>query len=403
MSRQKDKKGLTLVENTNTKKRVTPAHHDLKKRQVNREAEVPDNIRDISEARRNKNKGTGQRQKSNGPKRFNGSPEHKRTKQASKLGEKVVLGNKLIGVVGLILIAGIIYLLFMRPNAYRIMVGNKEVATISMSPAIGVETFEEQIRARLENVLGTGVALKEEITFRPTNARERDRVTPEQALDRAAEVATYLIEAGEIYLNGEYIATVASVNGANAIIEDIAREWLPSNANILSIDAEGLSIRPTFIDGEDIADLHGVSAILRSSSREITTYRVVEGDSFWLIANRFGMTLDYLSELNGGLDVNNTAIRQGDVLMVSMDVPFLTIHTEEELEIITDIEPETEHSNNPNQPVGFSSVIRAGVPGQVREVYHVKRTNGIETDRVHIATENLTEPVSYLIEIGTGE
>ena len=397
--KKNDPKGLNHPENTHTRTRVTPSHHDLKKRQAQREIEAYDNVRSIHDAPKKKKK-----RPSNQPQ---GRPASHRSrparsqKKTNKLAENLFLGNKLFIGLGVIVACAILYVAFIRPNSIRVMVGDKAVATIPMSN-ITAENFEETIITRLQVKLETNIRLNEEITFRPVNTRANGRVTPEQAADRVIDSVSYMQEAGEIFLNGEYIATVSSVEGGRAIIEDIAREMLPGGANIIDIYAEGVTITPTFIDNKELADLHGVAAVLRASTREITPYIVTAGDSPWLIANRFGMTLSDLSELNGNMDVNNTNIREGDVLMVSMDVPFLTIHTEEELEVITDIEPDTEQSNNPNQPVGFSSVIRAGVPGQVRDVFKIKRTNGIETERVPLGTEILTEPVNFLIEVGTG-
>ena len=372
----------------NNKIRVMPTHQHLKQRQAARrevvdEAEPLDNIHhlDVSRAKRKRK-------------------PVKRPRQGARPVSKGK-GSQLLVLIFVVFFVGAgVYFFFINANAYQVFVGDEQVATIGLDQ-ITQEIFEQTVITRIESELGTTIRLNEPIAFRSVNARGNTHVTPDQAIDRAIENVTYMIQAGSIYVHGEYIATVASIQGANAIIEDIARDFSPSSANITDVRAEGLNIVPTFVSMGDIADLHGVSARLRASTREVVPYVVGEGDALWSIATRFGMSLDELFDINSGMDANSI-IRPGDVLIVNMDIPFLTIHTEEELEVMQNIEPETAYESNPNQPVGFSYTLRQGQLGQVRSLYTIGRTNGTETSRVYRGTEILAEPVHYLIEVGTG-
>lgn len=144
----------------------------------------------------------------------------------------------------------------------------------------------------------------------------------------------------------------------------------------------------------------GVSEITVQRSQTITVYY---GDEV-LQANSYGETLESLFVRLG--------IIVDDALVVSMPLDTMTYdgmqvnaaHSNESIESYTvEIPFEYAYCNDPTLPVGEEKVLVKGVPGQMLCTANVTFVNGEEVSRNVYQQTVITEPVSQLIAVGTGE
>lgn len=391
--------------NEQKKRRVSPSHLQLKQRKVQRASDVQ-----IKQQLQNYDNSTAEN-----------IHVKKRSKQPKKIGEKrvtkPVLENKKInksskskkisssffdpnklGILGvIILLIGGGYFFFFMPNSYRVFVGEQHVATIAHGQ-IGEYDFIKVVMAMLETSLNTEVTLVDEITLRSSNTRTGTHIHRDQALAQAVANISYKVNGGLFILNGESLFTTLSPSQGSDIIYTIAENLVPQSSQILSVEGYGLQIVPNLIYYEEVVSTAMAVNTLTSATREYLPHVARFGESFWSIANTYNISLNELITLNP--DTPPETLREGDVIIVAHDIPLLTILTEEELYIYENIIPPTEHANNPNLAQGQANTLQEGTPGQLRNVYLVMRTNGIETSRTLISEEILAHPTPYIIEIG---
>lgn len=309
-------------------------------------------------------------------------------------------GSNKLATIGVCLILIFAIFFVTNKNSYQILVDNVLISTIERN-IITEEDFINNSNAMLASRAGTNVLLNEDITFKPVNTLRRNRITVEQALRNVSNVLTYKVEAGIITVNGEEIVTVASVNEANEVYDELINKFIPQGVNILNRGfMEDVEIRRSFVDSEEVSSKETALRMLSVTTQEIQNYEIRQGDVLGSIAAFADMTLDELLELNEGLTLN-TPIRQGEHLVISMSVPLLTVVTEEEFIVTKSTPYGVERVYNEGQHVSFSRVIQPGVEGQVRETYIITRINGEEIKRELEAKEVISLPTNQIIESGS--
>jgi len=329
------------------------------------------------------------KRKKNNNRKNTATARHKKRKRDRRL---AVLGVCAITIVAL-------FLFFVMPNSYRIIVGGEHVATISSSEPVNQEEFLNIVLAKIADNYGTTVLPNEELSFSRTNSR--NIVSLDQALVRAAAAFTYQLEGGTFVVNGTPMLTVASFAEAVNIRDYLAAQLLPEGAHIVSVEVLNLEIRRNFVNDYQITARDTAIRRLTDTTIEVRPYTVAFGDSFWSIANDAGVSLDVLMTHNPNRTTNDR-LREGDQLTVPTQIPLLTIRTEEEIEVITPVPSPVHHMYNIHERTGFRSVIQQGEDGEHKEIFVITRVNGVETDRRLISAEYISLPTETIIEIGRG-
>jgi len=220
------------------------------------------------------------------------------------------------------------YLFFVRPNAYIVTIGNTVIGTIHQNELINERDFIGLLTARINHRLDTNTIITEDIRFTPTNTRRANLNTLEQVLMRAVEETPYAVEGAHFVLNGEVIATAASMAVANEILENIGRSFVPNSATHVNTVAEGLRIVPFFLIGEEPDSIAEITTMLSATTLERITYTVQSGDTVSGIANFAGITQGELQALNPQHNLGHR-INAGLQLTLEMNVPVIEFTTEE--------------------------------------------------------------------------
>ena len=368
----------------NRKRRVQSARQRLKQRREERTAESWENTpqQPIQKPKQKKLKPT--------------TPKKKRSRSRLRPSANV---NRLISISVLVIVIISVYFLFIRNNSYRIFIGDTHIATVPFGYT-SQDEFTRLAIAHLESSLNTTVSLSEEIILRPSNTRGGGHVTVDQALTRVANVISYQVEGGAFIVDGVQRFILSSYNMSHELIRYIAQGMAPEGAYITSVTTPNLQIEPVFTDHNETTGWHTALAALTNTTREIIPWVVSSGESFWSIGMQLGLTVEEILELNPALPLDHL-LQQGEVITVAMNIPLVTISTTEELDIITNVQPPVEHIHNPALSLGETNVIQQGIPGQMRQLFNISRTNGIETGRSLISQEYLAHPTPYIIEIGS--
>lgn len=130
-------------------------------------------------------------------------------------------------------------------------------------------------------------------------------------------------------------------------------------------------------------------------------YEVQAGDTLSEIAIATNVPLDKLIELNDSLEDENSTIRVGEELIITMPEPTLSVNRQEEVYYEEDYEAEVEYVYNDDWYTTDSQVLREPSAGH-RNVAALVSYHNDKVTNTEILKEEITYPaVAKVIEIGT--
>ena len=168
----------------------------------------------------------------------------------------------------------------------------------------------------------------------------------------------------------------------------------------LSFDKD-VSIETRLCKVSDYKSVEELQQILNAPVEGQVTYTIQAGDTFSAIAPRYGMNVSQLVNLNGGVDP--TGMKPGDTLLVSKEVPLLSVMATRQVEYneaiaydVTTVEDATMYKNQ-------KKVITPGQEGvMLVQAEQVTKNNELVEQRV-LSSQVVQEPVTEVVKVGTKE
>ena len=201
-----------------------------------------------------------------------------------------------------------------------------------------------------------------------------------------------------LYINDEPIAATTYVGALEELLEQLKRSYVTADTVECYFD-ENVEIREGYVDINLVMNLGKIAEILNETKAGEVTYTVEPGDSYYYVAELYGMTLDELMDMNPGYDAD--LLRVGDVLTISNAVPYLTVVSVERQRYVTDVPFAVEYEDDDSMYQGDYKVLSPGEYGKADVTVNVSYTNGEETARQTVASVTLSEPVTELQARGT--
>jgi len=128
---------------------------------------------------------------------------------------------------------------------------------------------------------------------------------------------------------------------------------------------------------------------------------VQSGESLWTIAQNNQIKMDDLIRANPSINPEKLKIDQEVSLIVPK--PLITVVTKELKEYSVEIPFEVAYEDNSNIYKGESSVKKAGTKGEKKVQAEIIKENGVETTRVILKEEVLSQPSTKVVYKGTKE
>ena len=201
-----------------------------------------------------------------------------------------------------------------------------------------------------------------------------------------------------LYIDDEPIAATTYVGALEELLEQLKRSYVTADTVECYFD-ENVEIREGYVDINLVMNLGKIAEILNETKAGEVTYTVEPGDSYYYVAELYGMTLDELMDMNPGYDAD--LLRVGDVLTISNAVPYLTVVSVERQRYVTDVPFAVEYEDDDSMYQGDYKVLSPGEYGKADVTVNVSYTNGEETARQTVASVTLSEPVTELQARGT--
>jgi murein DD-endopeptidase MepM/ murein hydrolase activator NlpD len=148
-------------------------------------------------------------------------------------------------------------------------------------------------------------------------------------------------------------------------------------------------------------DAEVISKYIIKGTMQEKKHLVQSGESLWSIAQTNQVKMDDLIRANPSINPDKLKINQEVSLVVPK--PLITVITKETKEYSVDIPFEVAYEDNSNIYKGESSVKKAGTKGEKFVQAEIVKENGVETERIIVKEEVLSQPSTKIVYKGTKE
>lgn len=293
--------------------------------------------------------------------------------------------------------AGSILGCFYTPS-YAVSVDGVELARVStkeeVAEAIG------RVEQRAGSILGRPYTLDASVDF-------GFGLSEKESLTTTAKVESYLfnhidevVKASILTVDGKTVGAVANPADLADLLDDLKAPFLTDDT-VSSDFVEDVKVSRDYVSTDELTDLADLRAALTQLREERVEYTVEAGDTLIGIAKTHDLTLDGLLELNPQQDVNS--LFPGDVLTISLEVPYLSVETVEH-KVYDDVLPfDTQEIPDDTLYEGDSKVLTEGVDGTATYDVTITSVNGAEVERVVNSTTPIVQPTTRVLAVGTKE
>ena len=201
-----------------------------------------------------------------------------------------------------------------------------------------------------------------------------------------------------LYIDDEPVAATTFPNALEEMLDQLKKGYVTANT-VDSYFVENVEIKQEYVDASLVMNLGNIAEILNATKAGEVTYTVAAGDSYYYIAELYGMSVDDLLDANPGYDPK--LLRVGDVLTISNAVPYLTVVNVERQNYVQDVPYPVEYEDDNSMYQGDYKVVSPGVFGKADVTANVTYINGEETARQVVASVTLSDPVTETQMRGT--
>lgn len=262
-----------------------------------------------------------------------------------------------------------------------------------------------KIAARVEGLtaetLGSSFAFAEDTIQYTSGLVRRSELGEIDNLEKELTDEVGLVTYGySLYIDDELVGSTPYEGALEALIDQM--KSIGVSADTLSVDfVEDVRIVPGYVATDSLKNLGEIAEKINSTKVGEETYTVVKGDTWSAIANDHGLSSAQLEELNPGYNIDRINI--GDELVLSREVPYLTVKVTERQNYVDDVNYEIIYVDDSSMYQGDTRVIEKGEYGTADIVADVVYVNGVETERTVLSQVMLTAPKTETRARGTKE
>ncbi|HAE63076.1 MAG TPA: hypothetical protein DCG38_12220 [Eubacteriaceae bacterium] len=288
-------------------------------------------------------------------------------------------------------------------QGYRVIFNGEEIGMVK-----NMEDFTEGVeivKKELSSLYQTDIVFKSDVSFeRATIQKDHLLETPQESAKAVyATDISLSSQAAVIVIEGEEVVTLASVEEANETIENVISSYVNLGNDEKIVDEPEISqdyeIVEKVVAYGDISKVEEAVKFIMQGTDEISEYKVKNGDTSWDIAVNRGINISELETANPDKDI--TDLREGDVLKLTEEKPYLDVSYTKQEVYTQKIAFETTYKKDSSLYVGKTKEVTAGVNGVKEVTATVVYQNGAEVSRDIVNESVIKEPVERVVAKGT--
>lgn len=203
--------------------------------------------------------------------------------------------------------------------------------------------------------------------------------------------------------NGELQFTVATEDDGQEVLDKLKEAATADlgDATVKSVDfQEDVSIEAGNVKVSEIQSPEKILEQIQEGKEEVKTHIVEEGESFWMIAHNNDLSVDELQQLNA--DTVPEKLQIGQEIVLTKQEPLISVVVTKEVTVEEAIAHSTEYKDTSSLLKGESKVVTKGSDGKKSVTYEIKEANGSTIEKNVVEEVVISEPVTEVVNRGTG-
>ncbi len=235
---------------------------------------------------------------------------------------------------------------------------------------------------------------------------EKDRTLFTRAEERIGvdlEPSVAMIEAADLVINGKKIAIFQDEKIANKMLDYFRFRYVDESSEVVDVSfVQNVEIVPSeykVVDFKGFDNPEHIKEIISVGNIEQRQHEVVSGESYWLIAQNYGIEIEDIEAANPGLDMSS--LLPGQKLNLVAPAPMLTVRTSEKITYTEELEYGVVYEDTSSLYIGESKLKSSGVYGEVVVQAELQKENGVVVNKTILSEEEVSAPIDKVVYRGT--
>ncbi|NBH84353.1 M23 family metallopeptidase [bacterium C-53] len=195
--------------------------------------------------------------------------------------------------------------------------------------------------------------------------------------------------------------------GVADVLSDILERAGASAENELGLKeihfADTVEVVEAYLEPEEVTSFEDAVAEITREKEKEKIYEVQPGDTLSQIAQKNETTMEHLISINEAIEDENSIIRAGDEITVTMPEPELSVMRTEQMYYEENYEADVQYVDNDDWYTTDMQTLQDPVAGYRKVVADVTYRNDRETERTILQQEIVANAVPRVVERGTKE
>lgn len=292
---------------------------------------------------------------------------------------------------------------FSLSTSYAVVIDGKTAGHVSSATALNQAMAAVKEKAQQESgmeITGPYNTVEAEVShslFTSTMSYNELKTLLEEKVEWLAPGAVLNVNNGEIQF------AVATEEDGQKVLDKL-KETATANVDasvVKSVDfQEEVSVEAANVKVSEIQSVDKIIEQIQEGKEEVKTHVVEEGESFWMIAHNNNMSVDELQKLNA--DIVPERLQIGQEISLTKQEPLVSVVITKEVTVEESIAHSTEYKDTSSLLKGETKVVTKGSDGKKEVTYEVKEANGSTIEKNVINEVVVAEPVTEVVNRGTG-
>lgn len=288
------------------------------------------------------------------------------------------------------------------PNAYVVEMNGNDVALVAEYK--DVEDAVQSFLAENSDYYSS-IHYTDQVSYRPVRAKKDDLSSADQVA-QICERMNFVALGYKMYVDGEEIATLQTMEEGQALIDRIVDSYKPDTKDgQLTISevrvAETIEYKEMEVDIQEFTDPERFESFLLHGEEVQQTYTVKKNDTLSQIASRFSLSTDDLRAANPRHQEDHSYLQVGEVLNLNLVEKPIHVTAKGTLTREESIPFDTTYTKDSTMWKGQYKTVEQGEAGLRHVEYEVAFENGLETARAEIGQQTIQAPKNKVVANGS--
>ncbi len=257
----------------------------------------------------------------------------------------------------------------------------------------------DNVRADIKEHLGEDAVYEKDPVFVRRIVSGDELATNDEIENALMSNVDAMVYGYAFYIDGEPVFGVSSQEAVDWVLAQHKKNAIGEITDDMVVDfCEETEVKAEYMSIGMLETPNEALAVLSGENKELRTHTVTKNDTIWQIAEKYGTSVERILAINKGMSTN---ITEGMVIQVEEAVPILSVRCVQTVMATEAVPFEIQKIDDSSIYEGRTVVAQEGREGTAKVLATVTKVNGVETQRVVLSSEPLTEPVVQIEKVGT--